>query len=61
MARAERAARNLGDPSRCRGSRQACEGINNLVGGRERESERLIVVMKRGNARGAKGPRRKTS
>lgn len=36
-------------------------GINNLGSGRERESEELVVVMKRGNSRGAKGLRRKTS
>lgn len=37
------------------------EGINNLVGCRNREAERLVVATKRGNARGAKEPWRKTS
>jgi RNA-directed DNA polymerase len=32
------------------------QGINNLPVGHGRESERLIVARKRGNARGAKGP-----
>ena len=34
------------------------EGRHNLWGGLGRESDRLIVVRKRGNARGAKGPDR---
>ena len=38
------------------GRRQRARGIHNPVRGRSRESDRPIVVMKRGNARGAKGP-----
>ena len=37
---------------------QHVEGRHNLGGGPERESDRLIVVRKRGNSRGAKGPDR---
>jgi len=51
--------RNLGGPAwcLCRSRRgQRLWGIHNPQDGRGRESERLIVVRKRGNARGAKGP-----
>ena len=50
--------RNLGDPERCPRSveGQRREGIHNLSRGRGRKSERPIVVMKRSNVRGAKGP-----
>jgi hypothetical protein len=49
-----------GSPARCIKREvseiQKCIGINNYVTCRKRESERSIVAMKRGNARGAKGP-----
>lgn len=38
------------------GRRQRWRGIHNPLSGRGRESERLIIARKRGNARGAKGP-----
>ena len=41
-------------------SRQAAWGINNPASCDDWESDRLIVAMKRGNARGAKGSERKT-
>ncbi len=52
--------RGPGRPARCI-KREVSEiqkymGINNHVTCRKRESERSIVTMKRGNARGAKGP-----
>ena len=37
------------------GHEQPAAGINNRVG-LDRESEGVVVAMKRGNARGAKGP-----
>ena len=39
-----------------RGRRQRVRGIHNPERGYSRESDRPIVAMKRGNARGAKGP-----
>jgi len=52
-------SRNLGGPAWCpspSGLGQLLWGNHNPRDGRGRESERPIVVRKRGNARGAKGP-----
>ena len=49
--------RVLGDPAwRVGRLRNALVGIHNGERGHGRESDRLIVAAKRGNARGAKGP-----
>ena len=45
-----------GRSGRVAGNSQRWQGIHNLRGGPHRKSERPIVAMKRGNARGAKGP-----
>ena len=58
MARTERLVEEPGRPVGMRWEPQHVEGRHNLGGGPERESDRLIVVRKRGNSRGAKGPDR---
>ena len=56
-ARRERAVQEPGRPGRWGGKpNQRPEGIHNRGNGLGRESERLIVARKRGNAGGAKGP-----